>query len=113
MKINNISFSKAGNKINEDIAYSTDNYGWVIDGATGLTNSKLTNGNSDAQFFVSKWDECLRKNIEDFSRDLKEIIKDGISKIKGDFENECGINFDTINSVSVPSASIIVLRKRR
>lgn len=112
MKINNISFSKAGNKINEDIAYSTDNYGWVIDGATGLTNSKLTNGNSDAQFFVSKWDEYLRKNIEDFSRDLKEIIKDGIAKIKGDFENECGINFDVIDSVSVPSASIIVLRKK-
>lgn len=105
---NRDSISNAGNKINEDIVYVTDNYGWVIDGATGLNNKNFTNSNSDANWFVNEWNNYLKENISDKSASIKEIIIKGIEYISNKFYGITGLKH--VDKVDLPSASIVLLR---
>jgi serine/threonine protein phosphatase PrpC len=102
------SISSAGNKVNEDIVYVTDNYGWVIDGATGLNNKNLTGSSSDANWFVNEWDKYLKENISNNSVSIKEIIFKGIGYISNKFyQITTSQHFE---KVDFPSASIVVIR---
>lgn len=102
------SISLAGNKVNEDTAYSADTYGWVIDGATGLNKKNLTKSESDAYWFVNEWNNYLKYNILNNSITLKEIIINGIVCISDKFYQIS--TSKAPNKVDLPSASIVVIR---
>lgn len=102
------SISIAGNKINEDIVYVTDTYGWVIDGATGLNNKNLTGSISDAHWFVNEWTNYLKENISDNGTSIKEIIFKGIDYISNKFYQITTSKY--FDKVDFPSASIVVIR---
>ncbi|MBK5241699.1 hypothetical protein [Clostridium sp.] len=102
------SISIAGNKTNEDIVYATDNYGWVIDGATGLNNKNFTGSLSDAYWFVNEWNNYLKENISDNSTGIKEIIIKGIECISNKFYHI--VKLKHIDRTDLPSASIVVIR---
>ena len=102
------SISIAGDKINEDIVYTTNNYGWVIDGATGLNNKNLTGSRSDAYWFVNEWNKYLKENISDNSISIKEIIIKGIECISNKFYQI--VTLKHIDKVDLPSASIAIVR---
>jgi len=102
------SISIAGNKINEDIVYAMDNYGWVIDGATGLNNKNIMGSSSDAYWFVNEWNNYLKENILDNSKGIKEIIVNGVESISNKFCEIAAIQ--NLDKVDLPSASIAVIR---
>ncbi|HEY8889986.1 MAG TPA: hypothetical protein VIM70_06995 [Clostridium sp.] len=102
------SISIAGKKINEDIVYATDNYGWVIDGATGLNNKNLTTSSSDANWFVNEWNKYLKENILDNSISIKEIVYNGIEIVSNKFNKITSLK--NLDKVDLPSASIVILR---
>lgn len=103
---NSISFPS--NKNNEDIVFASNTYGWVIDGATGLAKKNITGCSSDAAWFVKAWDEYLKKNIDNMSLTLKQIIEDGMRVIEREFYKLDKTN--SIDKLSIPSASIALIR---
>lgn len=102
------SISMPGDRINEDIVCSTDTYGWVIDGATGLNNKNLTGTDSDAFWFVNEWNEYLKESITDSSRNIKEIVSSGIEFISNKFHQI--IEQVHPDKIDLPSASIVIIR---
>lgn len=101
------SISIAGNKVNEDIVYVTDSYGWVIDGATGLNKKNFTGCSSDAYWFVNEWNNYLKDNILDNDTSIQEVVFKGIDYISNKFYQIATKNIDKID---FPSASIAVIR---
>jgi hypothetical protein len=102
------SISMPGDKVNEDIVYVQDTYGWVLDGATGLDKMNLTGADSDAYWFVNEWNSYLKANILDKSRSIKEIIYQGVDYIGNRFNEAIGGKYP--NKINLPSASIVVVR---
>ncbi|MGL5380696.1 hypothetical protein [Clostridium sp.] len=105
--IKGIGLSDRGNKVNEDIFNITEKAAWVLDGATGLTGSNISGFKSDASWYVDKWNEYLKKNIND-NKSLKEIIRFGISIIKEEYRAFSG--FDSLQDVEYPCAAISLIR---
>lgn len=96
-------------KVNEDITYADENMAWVLDGATGLTDKKLTSFESDARWFVNEWDKYLKDNLNDKCKTIRDIVLEGIVIIRDRFYKECGLNY--IEEIKRPSASISIVRK--
>lgn len=105
--IKGIGISDKGNRVNEDIFNISEKAAWVLDGATGLTGSNISRFKSDASWYVDKWNEYLKKNIND-SKSLKEIIRFGISLIKEEYRAFSG--FDNLQAVEYPCAAISLIR---
>lgn len=97
-----------GNNINEDIATVNEKSAWVLDGATGLNNKNLIDSKSDAKWFVNEWDNYLKNNIDDSEKDLKEIAREGIIKIKQKFLSKIGNC--KIEPIDLPSSGIVLIR---
>lgn len=99
------SFTKEGIIHNEDACAITNNYGFVIDGATGLLNEKVSNMATDAQWFAIEWKNFLQNNLNSpFS--LQEIFKKGVLEI-----NEKYMAFEGAQKVvSKPSCAIALYR---
>lgn len=94
-------------KYNEDIIGFTPNGLWVLDGATGLNNKNLVSNESDAKWYVKWWNEYLYNNIQkDMS--LKEIIREGIQKIKVEYINN--LEDKNISKLDKPSSSLCVVK---
>lgn len=102
------SICRAGKIVNEDILYTSESMGWVLDAATGLAGKNLTSGETDGAWFVKQWDEYLKKNIENLDKSIKEIVYDGIDVIKECFYKEA--NITEIESILRPSASLVLFR---
>ncbi len=100
--------SMPGTKVNEDIAYAEDTYGWVIDGATGLNKINLTGSKGDVYWFVNEWNNYLKENISDKSKGIKEIISEGLDRISNKFNEVSALKHP--NKVDLPSASIALIR---
>lgn len=96
-------------KVNEDIAYADENMAWVLDGATGLTDKKLTSFESDARWFVNEWDKYLKANLNDKCKSIRNIVLEGIGIIRDKFYKESGLEY--IEEIKRPSASISIVRK--
>ena len=101
-------FSRGGisNYKNEDCVYLNDSFGFVLDGATGLIKEKITNSISDAKWYAKEMKNYFIKNLRS-NKNLKEILKDGISLINKKYNQ-----FDGAKKIkSLPSASIALFRK--
>ncbi|MGL5346292.1 MAG: hypothetical protein ACRDA3_02990 [Peptostreptococcaceae bacterium] len=109
MDINNYESlcNKGSAEYNEDIIGFTPKGIWVLDGATGLNNKNLVSNKSDAKWYVTWWNEYLYKNIGQ-EKSLKEIIKDGISKIKQEYLDK--LKDKNISKLDHPSSSLCVVK---
>lgn len=103
--------NKSGKKVNEDIAYADENMAWVLDGATGLSDKKLTSFESDAQWFVNEWDKYLKDNLNNTDKAIRDIVLEGIGIIRDRFYKESGLDY--IEEIKRPSASISLVRKNK
>ena len=83
IKVCDILCYKGSAKYNEDIIGVNPFGAWVLDGATGLNNKNLVSKKSDANWYVNWWNNYLHQNISKKST-LKEIMMDGIEKIKNE-----------------------------
>ena len=94
-------------KYNEDIIGFTPRGLWVLDGATGLNNKNLVSSQSDAKWYVNWWDEYFYKNISQ-DKSLKDIIKEGVRKIKQEYTNK--LENKSISKLDKPSSSLCVVK---
>lgn len=109
MKFSTYDFiSMSEDRVNEDIAYAENNYGWVIDGATGLNKTNLTGSKGDVYWFVNEWNNYLKDNILDKSKDIKEIVSKGMDFIGNKFNKISSLKYP--DKVDLPAASIAIIR---
>ena len=99
-------FTRAGAKFNEDSCYICKDFGFVIDGATGLTNCNITNGKTEAQWFSCKFKEYLMDSLKDTTKSLSNIVEQGIVEIDNEYNKFAGAD----NSKIKPSAAIAIFR---
>lgn len=99
------SFTRSGALHNEDSFSIKPRYGFVLDGATGLLKERVTNMESDAQWFAHKWRDFLDKNL-DSGAPLKEILKQGVKSVNDEYMALPGAE----NVKSKPSAGIALYR---
>lgn len=98
--------SASGDKINEDCIGFGKNYGFLLDGSTGLKKGNIPEVESDAKWFVESFRNIIIKNI-DKDEPLPDIIRNGISKMEENL-NELGLT--GIDKVDKPSASMTLIR---
>ncbi len=72
--------SLTGSRVNEDGAGLRGHFAWIIDGATGLSDDRLTSGGSDAAWLSALLDEGLAAlsgagNTDDLLRSLEAHIR--------------------------------------
>lgn len=93
-------------KENEDCVYLCDDFGFVMDGATGLLKENITNCVSDAKWYVEEFKNFLIKNLKT-KKNLKGIMKDGITYVSNTYNNIEGAT----SVKSKPSSGIALFRK--
>ncbi|MEG0856684.1 MAG: hypothetical protein RSG52_09395 [Terrisporobacter sp.] len=99
--------NKGSGEYNEDIIGFTPFGAWVLDGATGLNNKNLVSKESDAKWYVSWWNNFLHQNISK-EKSLKNIIKEGLGKIKDEYERK--INNVKLDKIDTPSSSGLFIK---
>lgn len=100
------AFTKAGKINNEDSCYVCDEFGFVIDGATGVTSQKVSCMQTDAQWFSFAFRDYLITALKDKTKNLKQIVSEGIEFVDKQF-----YEFDGADAVtSKPSAAIAIFR---
>lgn len=101
------SFTKAGTNCNEDSIFICDNYGFVIDGATGLSGEKITPAGSDAQWFSHTLRDYLQTALS-YDLPLETILTETLSQVIEDFNK-----YENAENISIyPSAGISIFRCR-
>ena len=80
------SFTRAGREWNEDRVYSCDDFAFVLDGATCLTNEHYSNYGSDAEWYANWWFEYLKVELKKTKKTIPEILKAGIKKVVNDYK---------------------------
>lgn len=99
-------FTRAGQKVNEDSCYICKDYGFVIDGATSVTEQNITNFKSEAQWFSYRFRDYLIEALKNKNQTLSEIVRQGIEKLNVEYNNFLGAQ----NSEIKPSAAIAIFR---
>lgn len=100
--------SMSERSFNEDIAYVTESSAWILDGSSGLTDQVFTNSASDGHWFVLKWNEYLQTAITDYTKNLKDIVIEGVDKIKNQYFK--ALTKPNLDPISFPSSSIVIVR---
>lgn len=101
--------SDKGNEYNEDFVFVTEEYGVLLDGATGLYKEKQTNGNTDAQVFSHELGRLLCENIANLSMSLKEVISFCLTEV----HQKHFSNSQDLEAIHLPSATLSCFRKNQ
>ena len=101
------SFTNRGNAANEDFAFSTERYGVVIDGATGLVEMPLISPDfaTNAQWFSHVAGEALCASLESGTPPEQALI-DAVDKTHGELEAALGRPAGSLDPAAVPSATL-------
>lgn len=101
--------SEPGNRVNEDIAGSTETAAWVMDGATGLGDERLLPGESDAAWLVRRVDRFLRSHADDATTGIRELLAGAMEDVRAEYERSR--LRDAVARYELPSAGIILVRR--
>lgn len=99
-------YSDKGITYNEDFVYTNGEFGFVLDGATGMNPEKIAVGNSDAQVLSHGLGKYLMTRLGDTDKTIAAILEDGISEIR-----DCFPDYQTQNNVYLPSCTFACFRK--
>lgn len=102
----NFVFTHAGREWNEDQGYVCEDFGFVIDGATGLTDEKYSDMTTDAMWFANWWCNELKTELSDKSKSIRQILEDGTIKVKKEYKKLAG----KAKVQDFPSATISIAR---
>lgn len=69
------------NGYNEDACFICEDFGFVLDGATGLSGEKVTEEKSDALWLVTKVKNYLIQNLANKSKSIAEILTDCVEYV--------------------------------
>ena len=88
--------------MNEDVAYISKRYAFVLDGATGLSKKNITGVGTDAYWYSHAMSNYLKSNLLDYSKNLRKIICEGIQSLSSDYERL--LKAQEISPIDMPSA---------
>ena len=102
-----VHFTNRGNAVNEDFAFSTERYGVVIDGATGLVETPLVSPDfaTNAQWFSHAAGEALCAALESGTPPEQALV-DAVDKTRGELEAALGRPAGSLDPAAVPSATL-------
>lgn len=102
-----VHFTNRGNAVNEDFAFSTERYGVVIDGATGLVEMPLISPDfaTNAQWFSHAAGEALCAALES-GMPPEQALVDAVDKTRGELESALGRPAGSLDPAAVPSATL-------
>ena len=75
-------------KPNEDAVGHIDAHAWVIDGATGVADSELLSGESDAQWLAQSASSLFAEHAARFGHDLAGLTRFTIKSLRDRFDQE-------------------------
>ena len=96
---------------NEDLAGWTDTSVWLLDGATGLAETRCLPGPSDAKWLVERMDEAFRRFDPDPCLTLPGLLREAVQQVREEFARDA-LRIP-LQRFEEPSASMIFLRCRR
>lgn len=94
----------------EDTCYACDKFMFVLDGASGLSDKRLTKDKSDAYWLVNYLRDHLIKELHNDSLSLATIVSDGIKLINEELTKMNEGN--TLDLSIYPSATCSIVRYR-
>jgi serine/threonine protein phosphatase PrpC len=83
-----ISDPGRADKPNEDAFGHGGDHTWVIDGATGVADSELMGGPSDAQWLAQTASALFADHADGYGGDLKGLVRHAIEVMKATFERD-------------------------
>ena len=93
---------------NEDIYGITEDAFWVLDGASALNKSQLTDHENDVYWIVNWWNSYLHSAIKRYDQSLAEILRQGITKLNCEFTRFAEVH--TLSKLDRVSAAIAIAR---
>ena len=102
-----VHFTDRGNAANEDFAFSTERYGVVIDGATGLVEMTLVSPDfvTNAQWFSHAAGEALCAAL-DSGMAPEQALAGAVDKTRAELEAALGHPAGSLDPAAVPSATL-------
>ena len=76
------AFTKPGRAWNEDRFFISQDFCFVLDGATSLTKERYSEFNTDAEWVSDWWKEYLIENLKDMEVTIPEILKQGVKECR-------------------------------
>ncbi len=101
--------SDTAKKSNEDIYGLTKMSAYVIDGASALTDRSFTPDGNDVSWMVHWWKGYLDNNIDDMTKTIQEILREGIRRLNSEYRKF--VDLDTLEPHEQLSAGIAIVRK--
>lgn len=92
--------------LNEDCVYVENDFGFVMDGATGLTKDNITPCKTDARWYVQTFKQLLIQKLKDKNVPLKDILTECVITVSEKYKEFKGSN----DVKSKPSSAIAVFR---
>ncbi|HIZ18884.1 MAG TPA: protein phosphatase 2C domain-containing protein [Candidatus Olsenella stercoravium] len=101
------SLTDRGNAANEDFTFSTERFGVLIDGATGLAPLPpvSTDFATNAQWFARSTGARLCRALE-AGAPPEQALVDAVGAARAELEAALGRSLDELDSVAVPSATL-------
>ncbi len=106
-KFNNIiAYTNTLAPFNEDSCYATENFMFVVDGATGLYKTNYTPFTSDAVWLSQYISNYLKEELSNIDKSLGEIVSDAVKSSVNAFESY----YSEQKEVGYPSATGSIVR---
>jgi hypothetical protein len=108
MFLNYKHISKQGSKANEDYAFACEQFIFVLDGASGLSNENYSDYESDAQWFAHRLGGLLQERLCDAAKTIDTIVTESIKELREEYNAFLlGVKCDTL---AMPSAGMAAIR---
>lgn len=86
----NFMFTKGAKDWNEDSGYVCENFGFVLDGATGLLGEKYSDKTTDAEWYSNRWCEYLKTALADLNKPIIDILEDEFDNVVKEYKKIAG-----------------------
>lgn len=94
--------------INEDLGFVRPTMAWVLDGATGITDTNYTPGRTDGEWYVETFSSELLKRIHEFDTSLTTIIRNALDSVSRQFNEHAPER--QVDPAAEPSATGAIVR---
>lgn len=102
-KMQSSAVSYGANEVNEDAAYASEDFIFVLDGATGLIPSNIMDYGSDAAWLSNRTADILRENLARKNASIADIVTEAMELLRSEWRAEtkllpsCGLSILRLN----------------
>lgn len=89
--------------VNEDTGLIRSRMAWVLDGATGVTDSEHTPGRTDGEWYVEQLSAELTKRVQRSRASLSDIVRESVKAVAATYREV--IDRSSVDPAAEPSAT--------